>query len=346
LADTDDAPAPPLSAARLVDVAEAAGVAIATVSRALNNPGRVNAETRSKVIAAAERLGYASNMAARKLRSGQSRIIMAVMPPWGRGSVLKEILSGVDMELARSRYSLIVGTLNTDRSASPRVVEMARGGLVDGLIAITNEPPADGDLAVLSARLPAVGVMIDLSEHGIPSVITDEAAAIAELTASMVAEGRSYLAYLSGPGSAFPARGPNYHEEQRYAGFLQAAQRVRHCRIEGDFTHAAGERAAQWFLAQEDPPNGIVCANDHMAVALIDALRRRGVRIPEQVAITGFDDEDIARYCYPSLTTVRPALKEMGATSVRLLMQLLSGAISPPIPPRVISATIVRRESF
>jgi len=329
----------PAEAVRLVDVAAAAGVAVATASRALHNPGRVNAKTRDKVTAAAQRLGYSFNLAARSLRSGHSRIIMAVMPPRNFSSILEEILVGITSELSRAQYSMIVCHLNSDLSADARVIELARGGLVDGLIAIANSPSAMGDMAIASAQLPAVGVMIDLSDFGIPSVVTDDAIAVSELTSSLVAEGHKHIAYLSGgPGG--------FHDQERYAGFMQAAARVRTCRIEGDFTFSAGERAADWFIAQTDRPSAIVCANDNMAVALLDKLRRHGIRVPTEVAITGFDDIDAGKYCSPSLTTIQPPVADIGATSARLLLQLISGAITPDRKARMISGRIVRRESF
>jgi len=328
-----------IGAARLIDVASESGVAIATVSRALNNPGRVNAKTRDKVIAVAERLGYSSNVAAQTLRSGKSRIIMAVMPQWSQSGILEEILKGIDSELSRSRYSMIVGKLNADRTADPRVFDMARGGLVDGVIAIANEPPAEGNLPALSTSLPTVGLLIDLSSYGIPSVVTDDAASLSELTSSLIAEGRRYLAYLSGPGS-------NYHEQERYRGFEEAAGRLRTVRVEGDYSFESGENAARWYLQQAERPDAIVCANDRMAIALIDALRRAGVKIPEQVAVTGFDDIDIARYCVPTLTTVRPSVEDLGASSARLLLQLIKGVVSPDMKRRMVTGRIVRRESF
>jgi LacI family repressor for deo operon, udp, cdd, tsx, nupC, and nupG len=327
---------------RLVDVAAAAGVAVATASRALHNPGRVSAKTRDKVAAEAQRLGYSFNVAARQLRSGQSRIIMAVMPPRDFSSILEEIVAGIVAELSRAQYGFIVCHLNADRSADPRVLELLRGGLVDGLIAIANSPSAMGDMAVVSAQLPTVGVMIDLSEYGIPSVITDDAAAVSELTSSLVAEGHSYIAYLSGLSGGLGG----FHDQERYAGFMQAAARVRTCRIEGDFTFASGEKAADWYLAQTDRPSAIVCANDNMAVALLDKLRRQGIRIPEDVAITGFDDIDAGKYCSPALTTIQPPVADIGATSARLLLQLISGAITPDRQARIVSGRIVRRGSF
>ncbi len=159
---------------RLADVAREAGVAIATASRALSNPARVNAKTRVRVLRAAERLGYTTNIAARSLRSGLSRIVLVIMPPWEGLNVLAPTLQGVDEELMRSGYSMIVGALAEDRSADPRIIEMARGGFVDGILAITNDPPRSGDLPILSARLPSVGLLIDLSPFGVPSVVVAE----------------------------------------------------------------------------------------------------------------------------------------------------------------------------
>jgi LacI family repressor for deo operon, udp, cdd, tsx, nupC, and nupG len=306
---------------RLADVAREAGVAIATASRALSNPSRVNVKTRVRVLKAAERLGYATNIAARSLRSGLSRIVLVIMPPWEGFNVLEPALRGIDAELMRAGYSMIVGALARDRSADPRIIEMARGGFVDGILAITNDPPQSGELPILSARLPAVGLLIDLSPFGVPSVVVAEREGTRLLAEHLIAQGRRRLMYVSGP--------PGYHDIERLAGFedaIRAASRpVSTVHVEGDYTASAGVRAAEAFLAMPDRPDGAVFTNDRMAVAFMDVVRRAGVRIPADLSVTGFDDIEGATYCEPPLTTYRQPMELMGAEATRLLLRLIGG---------------------
>jgi LacI family repressor for deo operon, udp, cdd, tsx, nupC, and nupG len=320
---------------KLSDVASAARVALSTASRALSNPDRVNVKTRMRVLAAAARLGYASNVAARSLRSGLSRTILVVMPPWRSRGVLDDAMRGVDAKLMSAGYSMITGSLNEDFTADHRLIDMARGGLVDGILAVANELPAGGPLPVLSARLPAVGLMIDLSVHGIPSVLTNDREAVSALTTKLIAIGRRRLVYLGGPPD-------NYHDVERFAGFSFSLQKegLASTRLEGDFNFASGERAAAQYLALEHRPDAVVCANDDMAIGFMKGVRAAGLRIPEDVAVTGFDGGDFAAYTSPGLTTLRQPAEQMGAASASLLLQMINGE-DPPVFQRMIVSSIL-----
>jgi LacI family repressor for deo operon, udp, cdd, tsx, nupC, and nupG len=317
----EDTPKAPPDVVRLADVAREAGVAIATASRALNNPGRVNAATRAHVLAAADRLGYTTNIAARSLRSGLSRIILVVMPPWDGLNVLEPALRGVDAELMRAGYSMVVGTLAKDGSPDPRVIEMARGGFVDGILAITNNPPKSGGLPILSARLPSVGLLIDLSAFGVPSVVVAEREGTRLLTEHLIAKGRSRLMFVRGLAG--------YHDVQRIAGFRDAVRGaqapVSTIYVDGDYSTDSGIRAANAFLNMAERPDGVVLTNDWMALAFMDVVRKAGVRVPEELSITGFDDIRAARYSSPPLTTYRQPLDLMGALAARMLLKLVAG---------------------
>ncbi len=332
-----------LEPVKLADVANAAGVALATASRALSNPNRVNAITRERVIEAAQKLGYSMNLAARNLRTGLSRIVLVVVPPWHSSDILEATLRAVDAELLRSGYSMIVGDLGEDLKADPRMLEIARGGFVDGLLAIANEPPLSGKLSILSARLPAVGLMIDLSRHGVPSVVSDDRHAVFQLTKALLAAGRRRFMYVSGP------RG-GYHDVERFEGFQDALAEVpglvRPLRFEGDWSYEAGAKAAEVYLKEKQRRDAVVCCNDRMAIAFVDGVRRAGVRIPEDVAVAGFDDIDGARFCQPSLTTIHQSIELLGASGARLLLQRIRGTPPVGLEPVIVPSVLVRRETF
>jgi LacI family repressor for deo operon, udp, cdd, tsx, nupC, and nupG len=330
----------PGSAVKLADVAKAARVAVSTASRAMTNSDRVSEKTRSRVLAAAMRLGYASNVAARSLRSGLSRTILVVTPPWRARGVVDDAMRGVDAELMAAGYSMITGSLNEDFSADRRIIDMARGGLVDGILAVANEVPADGTLPVLSAKLPAVGLMIDLSAFGVPSVITNDREAVELLTAKLIQLGRRRFAYLSGSSD-------NYHDIERYAGFLSALQRegLPASRLSGSFTLSSGEEAALAYLKLAERPDAVICANDDMAIGFMKAIAQAGVRIPQDVAVTGFDGSDFGKYTTPSLTTLRQPAEQMGAASARLLLQLIRGERPPVFQRMIVSCVLEERDS-
>lgn len=334
--------APTAQAARLSDVAREAGVAIATVSRALSKPGRVNADTRERILAAAQRLGYSTNIAARSLRSGSSRIVLVIMPPWEGFSVLEGVLRGIDAGLTQAGYSMIVTALDRERAASPRILETARGGFVDGILAVTNEPRRDnGELPVLSARLPTVGVLVDLSSFGMPSIVVAEREGTRVLTRHLIDRGRRHLMYVGGLAG--------YHDIERIAGFEDALRTSPHpvtsLHMKGDYSASAGVQVAQAFLAMTERPDGVVFSNDMMAIAFMDLVRKAGVRIPEDVAVTGFDDIAAATYCEPALTTYRQPMEEMGAEATRLLLRMITGGEQPKAERSIFQGQVVIRGS-
>lgn len=320
-----------LEVVRLADVAREAGVGLATASRALSNPGRVNVNTRVRVLEAAQKLGYRTNIAARSLRSGLSRIIMIIIPPFGSLSVLEPALRGIDSELMRAGYSMIVGSLAKDRSADPRIIEIARGGFVDGILAVTNDPPQRGELPILSARLPAVGLLIDLSAFGVPSVVVAERDGTRLLAEHLISRGRKRLMFVGGP--------PGYHEAERLAGFQDAVRAAQHpvstIYVGGDYSAESGANAAQTYLAMHERPDGVVLTSDWMALAFIGVVRKAGISIPAELSVTGFDGVEAARLSEPQLTTYSQPMEQMGAEAARQLLKLIAGEV-----PKTIGRTI------
>jgi len=332
-------------AVKLADVASAAGVAIATASRAISNPKRVNAETREKVLEVAQRLGYSINVAARSLRSGLSHSVMVMMPPWHASDIFEIVLNGIATELQRSGYNMIVGNLGSDLEADPRTLELARGGFVDGLLAIANEPTFGGRLSVLSAKVPTVGLLQDLSAFGVPSVVSDDRNAVFEVAREMLESGRRRFMFVSGPKG-------DYHDVERYAGFKKALAQVpdlpRPIRFDGDWSYESGVRAARAFLEQPTGkrPDAAIFSSDRMAISFIDTVCRAGVRIPDDIAVCGFDGIDVAQYCRPSLTTIEQSWELLGAFSARLLVKLIRGENAGNTAPLVVPTRLIRRESF
>lgn len=328
---------------KLIDVARAANVAVSTASRALNNPSRVNPKTRSRVESVAAHLGYSTNVAARSLRLGSSRMVMVIMPPWSASGMLNEVLKGIDEELSKHGYTMIVGQLNEAKLPDLRVLEMARGGMIDGAIAVAHDPPRTGGLPILAAERPIVGLMIDLSEHGVPSVLSNDRRAVYDAVGRLVANGRKRFMYISGPL-------PNYHDTERYAGFAEALDKAgKGCRevlrFDGDFTFQAGWDAGEAFLAAKERPDAVVCCCDNIAIGFMKRVRMAGVRLPEEACVVGFDGIEVGAYVEPTLSTVRQNMVRMGAASARLLLRALADP-EAELPMRTIVKTVyVERDS-
>ena len=178
---------------------------------------------------------------------------------------------------------------------------------------------------------------------GIPQVEIDNEAAVAQAVAHLVALGHRHLAYIGGPEG-------NSLEAKRWAGFvagLQAADcaMMPPLRLPGDFTFRSGVRAAERFLDLASRPTGVFAANDEMAIGFMHTLRQRGLKVPEDVSIVGFDGIEFADFCEPALTTLRQPRRAIGATAASLLLECLEGHHSAKPVIRQLTAEFLIRGS-
>jgi LacI family repressor for deo operon, udp, cdd, tsx, nupC, and nupG len=323
------------------DVARAAGVATSAVSRALTIPGRVSEKTRARVLEAANRLGYTANAAARSLRVGKSRVVLIVLPgPFltGASQVISEILMVVDKELAALGYSIVIANIDRQADAERYIVELAFSGVTDGVIVFSSAIPEVGGRSLTGSGVPVVSALFDLSDEGVPSVVTNDCQASRDAITHLIDLGHQHFLYVGGP------RG-NYHEIERLKGVEQALAGRSDCTLitlPGRFDFASGTAAAEAFLQRSDRPTAVFCCNDDMAIAFIRRLADSGVRVPEDVSVVGFDGASVGAYMRPSLSSVRQPTGLIGEMVVRAIIGLMEkrGDVGPrSIAP---SALVVR----
>jgi len=327
----------------LKEIAKELGLAVSTVSRALSNPGRVSKSTLIQVTEAARRMNYTTHAVARSLRVGQSRLFMALVPGLQSFESVALVLSGAEELLLQRGYGLILAHLNRIESTERRLFELACGGLVDGMMTIGPHQEDDGSTPLQRVSLPSVSLLVDRSALGIPSVTTDDRAATKRAVQHLLQRGHARFMYIAGPDG-------NYHELQRYAGAcdalaeagLPASALLRH---PGNYQLADGEAAARFFLQLPEPPTAVVCCNDHMAIGFMRAARRAGLKIPRDVAVTGFDGIEGAGYCEPGLTTVEQPFRTIGAAGASMLLGITEGTAQKPPLHTVIESTLVVRDS-
>jgi LacI family repressor for deo operon, udp, cdd, tsx, nupC, and nupG len=248
-------------------------------------------------------------------------MVMVIMPRWRESSMLNDVLRGIDEELSTHGYSMIVGQLNEANLPDPRLLEMARGGMIEGAIAVANDPPRSGGLPILAAERPIIGLMIDLSGHGVPSVVSNDRRAVYEAVGRLAASGRKRFMYVSGP--------PNYHDDERYAGFCEALTKAGRgarevLKFDGEFTFEAGWEAGGAFLSAKVRPDAVVCCSDDLAIGFMKRVRMAGVRLPQDACVVGFDGIPVGAYVEPALSTIQQPLARMGAASARLLLRALA----------------------
>ena len=325
------------------DVAREAGVATSTVSRALTVPGRVSEETQARVLEAASRLGYIANAAARNLRVGKSKVVLIVLPgPLNPGAsqVIAEMLTVIDAELVVLGYSLLIANIDRQLNAESYVLDLAFSGVTDGAIIFSSVPPELGGRSLARSGLPLVSTLFDLSDQGIPSVVTNDRQAARDTITHLLGLGHRHFLYIGGP----PA---NYHEIERSAGVREALADRADCTLSyspGDFDFASGTAAAEAFLTSERRPTAVFCCSDDMALAFVRRLADSGIKVPDDVSVVGFDGSSVGAYTVPSLSSVRQPTNMIARKVVQAIINLMERTAE--VRPRtVVPSALIIRES-
>jgi LacI family repressor for deo operon, udp, cdd, tsx, nupC, and nupG len=296
-------------------VAAAAGVSTATVSRVMSGVSTVNPELAERVRRAAEEVGYHPNAAARVLTSGKHRNIAVVIPDAANPYFL-EVIKSVLLSASADGYR----TLVADSLGDPdEELSIARSlvGTVDGLMLLSSRISADGLRELGRVGVPAV--LVNRMELGveIPMVAVDNFGAMLGLCGHLVELGHRRVAYLGGSPLA-------WQSQERWRAVRQAAVLgLEAVHIEGDGSIEAGREAAEKALTHD--VTALVCFNDLAAIGAMSLLRERGIRVPDDISVTGFDDIALARYGETRLTTVRSPRAELGTRAWAMLADALSG---------------------
>jgi LacI family transcriptional regulator len=295
---------------RIEDVAAAAGVSMKTVSRVLNNEPNVRDEMRQRVMKAVEKLQYRPNLSARSLAGQRSYVIALVYNNPSR-NYLMEIQSGMLDACRDSHYNLVLAPVGTPKQRKADDLKVVFEHFApDGVVLI---PPLTDDPTVIEF-LEAHGVPFSCiaPKHGAGriGVMMDETAAVLELMEGLIGQGHRRIGHIKGPPShgACHWRHKGYKDALRKAGIAFDPELV----VQGAFSFESGIEAANALLDLPEPPTAIFAANDDMAAGVIRAACQRGLVVPDDVSVCGFDDTPIARHIYPALTTVRQPTAEMG----------------------------------
>jgi LacI family transcriptional regulator len=303
--------------ATIRDVADAAQVSIATVSRVLNGNTRVSEEVRERVQVAADQLDYWPNHAARSL-TRRATDVLGVLLPDLYGEFFSEVIRGIDSS-ARERGHQVL--LSSTRARTEEVLSAARSmrGRVDGLIIMAPEALGEETIGAIVRRYPTVLVEPRAIAKGCHTVTIANREGAFRVVQHLIENVGGPVAIVGGPARNVDAgaRLRGYHDALQASGIEPQAT----WELTADFTERSGYRAALEILEWPRRPRAIFCANDSMAVGVLGALRRAGVRVPGEIAVAGFDDIVIARYLDPPLTTARVDARRLGTEAVRLLLE-------------------------
>ncbi len=321
------------------DVAQAARVSTATVSRTLKQPDLVSPETRERVIAAVRQVRYTPNLVARNLRRQETRSVFLVARDLGNPFYL-EVFAGIE-EAARSRgYTVLLGNSQDSIERERFYVDLVLARHADGLILMTGK---SNDLVakVGPDNLPPLVAAFDyFPDFNLPTVRIDNEAAAAEAVRHLIGLGHRRIGHISGPI-------PEILSSRRYAGYVSALEAAGltvdpALTVRGEFRLAGGRVGCRALMHLSDPPTAIFCANDEMAMGACNELRALGYDIPGDVSIVGFDDIVFADAFYPPLTTIRQPRHEIGVTAMRLLSEILLGTATSPAEAILPAELVVR----
>ncbi|MGW3951670.1 LacI family DNA-binding transcriptional regulator [Streptomyces sp. NPDC004752] len=353
------------TAPTVYDVAERSGVSIATVSRVYRTPDTVRAQTRERVLAAARELGYVPSGNARGLASRSTGVLGLCFPDYADPDAESEaensagdeadddaamlysdqIIRGMERAARRHGYALLIAA---SLKGGPESLVAKVAGRVDGFAVLARTVPTE-DLEVISRRQPVVMLAgpresddLDHLDH----IEVANADGQRELTRHLIEDhGLRRLAYV---GSA--EESPDV--EARFRGYVEACRAAGVSVSEepdlrvGMMTQAEGARAAEALLDRPgERPKALLFANDQMAVGALHTLERRGVRVPEDIAVTGFDGIALSRLVRPALTTVRQPMRQLGEEAVELLVRRLTGRQDNKPVSMMLPVSVARRGS-
>ena len=323
------------------DVARLAGVSIATVSRVFNDSARVSEESAQRVRTAATRLDYWPNSGARSLTTSRTHSLGVLLPDLF-GEFFSEVIRGIDHAARAERLQVLVSSSHADTHELLAAARAMRGR-IDGLIAMVPDNGSAPEIRQIIRRFPVV-LLNPRSRIAACSTVSianyEGARAVVE---HLLALGRQRLATIRGPQG-------NVDAEQRWRGYrdaLRAAGIAKQAPLEfqGDFTERSGYVCGSAVLRLDPWPSAVFAANDYMAIGLLRCLRDRGVDVPRQIAVVGFDDIAFARYLDPPLTTVHVDAYALGERATRSLVGLMRTTPAPRITHFVLPTTLVVRES-
>jgi LacI family transcriptional regulator len=337
-------------ASTLYDVARAAGVSTATVSRVVHDRDPVRPATRQRVLEAIEELGYVPDGSAQSLAQRRKEVIglVAVISRdletdvERQGSLfIEEVLRGIEDSVDDLGWSVLIAFLRGSDPARAYQRMLRMSAKVDGLV-IAEDIVGREQLAQLALRVPTALIAGGSAGVHADAVGVDNRAGTAAIVSHVIERhGRTRLCYVGGPAEAPDAL-------ERRAAFEDAVARHPGVAVagsfEGNFSAVSGQLAVRQILAgaRRDMPDAIICANDQTAIGAMRDLQAAGVRVPADVAVVGFDDMHLGALLAPPLTTVRQPMRELGERACSLLLQRIADPALPPRAERLPTELVVR----
>lgn len=326
--------------ATIRDVAQEAGVSIATVSRVLQGSPRVLPETKQRIEAAILRLDYHPNRLAQQLRSQETQNILVIVPELGN-TFYTGILDGIERVATLNHYRILIADTHNDAEIERRCFEMLPQKQVDGIITFSCCLPPE-EIQRFSEQYPVVIAVRYFDGMPLPNVAIDNQKATKDITGYLLSLGHKRLCFLGGDPSVLVYR-------DRRNGFLSALAE-RKIQVDPDLMVTCpsniqgGYDAITTLLNAHADFTAVVAAGDTMAIGAIRAIRNYHLRVPENIAVVGFDDLELSGLFSPPLTTVRQPRQQIGTRSIEKLLDLIAGK-KLPVEQELLKYELIIRES-
>ena len=325
----------------IIDVARLAGVSTATVSHVINKSGRFSKETEEKVMKVIEQYGYVSNNNARSLKSSASHTVGLIIP-----NINNDFFSSIAVTIEQFfdyyDYSLFICNTDNDPQKERRYFRRLDSMRVDGIIVISCQKRIEKD--VISRNVPIVLLdRIPENDMDLPVVTSDSKSGIYQATASLIEKGCRNIIFIS----SFLA---TYVSTNRSEGYLEAmhdhglpVSRESIIQLESGPSIVHSETSVYNYISRGNKVDGIICTSDNQAIGAMEGVRRRGLRVPEDIKVYGFDNQFQSRISTPTLSTVERSPSSLGKISSEVLMNLIRN--KPAEKTTVLSCSLVQRES-
>jgi LacI family transcriptional regulator len=307
-------------------VAKKAGVSIATVSRAFNEQGLVKEETLSRIIKIARDLNYKPSPIARGLSTQTTDTIGVILPDLV-GEFFMDIIHGIDEEAYKSNRYVMVSSSHSQRNMVEMLIEFMASGRVDGVILMAPQMHKEIDEFLKKSKRPIVLINSCSDLTNVVNFQIDNYGGAFNCVKHLVGHGYEKIAIIKGPFA-------NCDAQERYLGFRDALEKNnltinKQFEVNGDFQIKSGYTAFLELMNQNKKPDAIFISNDMMAIGAYEAAKALNIKIPQDIAIVGFDDIYLSKLLNPRLTTMHVPISDLGAKAVNYLLKMISDKVNP-----------------
>lgn len=306
--------------ATIQEVAKEAGVSVATVSRVLNHPASVSAMTRAKVETVIERLQYNPNMLGRNLRCAESRMLLVLVPSISNPFYSK-IVQGIEDVARRNHYNILLCTTDSDVERENIYLDLLRNRMADGVISM--DPAVDvANIKQLGSAYPVIQCCEYSETDETPYVSIDNQTAAYKAVKHLLMMGHKRVAIINSDERFLYAR----HRQEGYLRALQefAIPVVDDFIIHTDLHFESGHRAMKTLLSLPNRPTAVFAVSDTLAIGALRSIKEAGLKVPDDMAVVGFDNIPFASMMNPSLTTVAQPMYEIGCEAARMLIKRMT----------------------